>query len=377
MKRGTCAVMLLTVLVAGCGTQSYTAVDKRASTNDVGWKTAEVSVPVGPKAAVYDEGTDSLLIVARQVTAKPETVSLYRFEIATSKLTETVLGDAKGYVRPAIAHGEDGSIWVAWGHALRHISGNDIDSWAIPDPAKTAIEKTQEPEIATDAISLAIAPSGDVWVAEIGVRTAMIFSPAAQEWSNSKSLGVVPHSLSDLVIEPDGTVNVTGEDVPGEDSSSVARLTSTDDAGTVFGKALHLALTESGGVVGLDKGTVSVYESGKLASQPVVGTASVPGNSGLTVIGDDVWFWSDSTDGILLNRALLKGGDTRQYKVPLTEPHKVQGPISRGGHLSGDALHWNPNIQSIVADAHGQIWLLALSAPAASPLASELMTLKS
>jgi hypothetical protein len=205
------AACCVALTVAGCN-PANPPTTTRATIGPV-W--IQVDLPgqsSGFRTAVYDPGRNCLWIITRQHPTDvpgPEFVTLTRVNVADRSVIATPLKmSGAGYDNGSIAIDARGTLWMGWGKTLRNYNPltGVMRSWNLPPYAGLARLYSMDGRMA----SLAIDPSGEVWVVASMVTGVFGFNPATSKWDRTINLRFAPVMGTVLAAPASGVLTING-----------------------------------------------------------------------------------------------------------------------------------------------------------------------
>jgi streptogramin lyase len=345
-----------------------------AKPNSPPWMGAELCLPQGQRAAVYDAKRDVIWVSTWAQGPLDEhhdlnEVQLTEFHPASgASLTRTIekLPADKGVgVGIPIAVAADGRVWFAWRHMLARFdpTSTKLKMWSLPqasfDPNPNASGTDGYPNSVT-------AHGDDVWVTVEESRRLWRFDARTGRW-DSVSLGPLSTvGRSDVGVLSDGSVAVNGV-VRRAKNVFVGRLAIVDRkrrAARLQDPVVNRFVIRGDGslVVADDNGVLRVFDpaTGRL------GTAKIGAgrfNFNEKLVSDHLgrlWLTSHIDRKIVIARVDIGALARSEYPYPVASG-TIMGHFGSGPH----EVIFDPSIQAVIVDVRGDAWVFSADGPSA------------
>ncbi len=359
----TSAFICLAVISFGsaCGP----LVSNQTPTATSGWHAERLAgVPGGFRAVTYDASRNCLWIVTRtSVQADVLKVRLTRFNISDGSTVPSLLelpttGAAKG----SVAVDSQGLVWLTWGRTLIRYDpdATATQSWALPVLSSVRVHPSVDPVLDGNAVALAVAGDGEVWLAAQAEQALFGFNPTLAAWDRNIPLPVVPTPGTRLSVLKPGLLTLNAL----QGAFPVMAVVSTTTSGVSVlpphvgtyvlvgtNEAVYLDENRSFGKLDLISG-----QSTMLASSAPLGGAATPAVD----LAGNLWFSMVAYHSVGIGKLNLTSGVITSYPFPA-----VVGASPAGGSCPTTAFHcvnpdavFNPDVQAIVVDGSNNVWVI-------------------
>ncbi len=346
-------VLVLFLVVTCCGSPTL------RGGNTWSWRPAQLpGIAGGLRATAYSQSCNCLWVLTRVQSGQPY-VALNRFNLGDGSAS-TALNSlpALGFIRGSITVDPAGGVWMAWGRFLYRYEPSSATTmtWALPGPGPESVRPI-DPALDGNAVALDIDANGEVWVAVHSVAIVYGFNPSISTWDRTISLPFVPNQLTRIVASPRSTLTLNG--VEANDALVVGSLDTKSGLVSVLPPHARAFVVVGSKVVfeGVD------HSSGKV--DPLGGTAvtlaplaPVAGDPALAVdASGNVWFSMVAKQSIGLGKLDPLSGAITAFPFPPPTGSPLPGPVLCPPTSCTDSSLFDPQIQSIVADSAGDIWV--------------------
>jgi hypothetical protein len=298
-------------------------------------------------------------------------VSLSRVDVADGSVVDTAMelpGD--GYIVGSISVDATGRIWMAWGRTLAAYDPHTttVRTWQLPPVTEAAVVHADQPGLDGNGVALAIDSVGEVWLAVDSVQTAVGFNPAREAWDRTLQLPLVPILRTRLDASQPGLLSVNGVVVEG--TLMTPALATIDTAvGTVVRLRSHVFDYVVNGANELDyvddTGGMQRLTAGSSVATTLTAGLPIAANPYLAVDpARHVWFSMAAFETVGIAALDLGSGTIATYPFPSPDRSGTTPDVGPGlvcPQPSCATPHnptFDPRIQAIVPDGHGNIWVI-------------------
>ena len=341
------------------------------------WQSYSISgVPAGLRAAAFDSTRDCVWIVTDQLGGVDghSVVSIARFDLATHSLADTSLsmnGDA--WDKGSIAIDSKAKVWLGWGQTLVSYdpTSDSAQSWALPPYSNVVHPSISTADGRLEALT--IASDGEVWVAASSVQALFGFNPSTRKWDRTLDLPFLPTDTTRVAEIRPGLLVANGVELQGASRTFVVAEidVATRALTTLKPHAVDYSLSPGGDLTYVDssseaaKVALSDGATESLASKvPVAHDPDVvPG------AGGQLWFSMLAFRSVGVGKLNVNTGSVTTYPFPYISdpggPLVDDCPTAAFDCVPSNAV-FDPEIQALVVDAAGNLWVLTRVAGSAA-----------
>ena len=378
--RALVASLLSAILVAACGASSHPGQ---------AWTWQGVDLPgqsSGLRSATYDAVCNCLWIVERAIDSSGTPfVKLLRLDVSTgTAITTSMHLPGDGYIGGALAIDLSDRVWIAWGHTLvryEPVTGS-VDSWQVPMDSAPRIDSSN-PGLDGNIVAVAADSTGEVWIAAYSMGAVLGFNSKSETFDRSVALAIAPFRGTRLLALRPGTLMIDGFQFTGGSPRPVLAdvQIATGTAATLGPLVQDYAITSTGDIVFVDDtGALGRDNPANNAIQLLPGRASIANPPQLTSDKTgNVWFSLVGFGVVGVGELNPTSGAITAF--PLPQPKAVEGsgpgiscdPIV-GGNCDVSNAAFDPQIQAITIDSHGDLWVVTRLAGSGDPHSMSLMS---
>lgn len=320
----------------------------------------------GPRAATYDPQRDLLWIMSRVAGSDPNgVVVLSRLDVTSGSVTPTALQlSGEGYISGTVTIDQHGVVWLGWGQTLAQydpVSGA-THVFHVPVTEGT-ITGVSDPGLAGRMVAMTIDPAGEIWIAVYGATQLYGFDELTTTFDRTLAISVSPFDETRLWIT-NGQLLVNGLDRRANPLRAalemVDRLTGRETSVGV--DAMDFALSGSQSFVYVDgSGHLGKGAVDGTSIQSVGPSAPVAPSSRLTTdAAGNIWFSMLGRNLVGLGE-VTSAGAVEEYPLPQQAGTGGADPACPPQNaqmcVEGHAV-FNPEIQAIQVDRHGNVWVV-------------------
>jgi streptogramin lyase len=363
-RRGGCvASSVLMLLVIACGSVSEGSLTPAWRAVDLPGLTSAL------RAAAYDSTRDCLWIMGRQLEQDGiPVVVLTRLDVASGSVSGTPLrlpGD--GYIVGTVAVDRRADVWLGWGTTLARYDpvGRSFQTWRVPNPPGP-IQQSASPGLDGNMVALAVDPAGEIWVVSYRVRVILGFNTATNSWDRNIPLSLDPYRGTRLALRPSGQLVLNGWD--GNASPlrpSLETINLANGSERPFGlHAMDYAVGDDGSLIYVDdSGTFGKVTLSGGSAEYIPVTVPIAPTPLFTIDGTgNIWFSMLGHHLVGVGELNAASGAVQEYPFPqpptVTNGPEPACPPDVSSTCSSAHPTFNPEIQAIQVDGHGNIWVV-------------------
>ncbi len=369
------AALGLLMACAGCG-PTYEPATPGGSISVRTWR--ELDLPGQSSAlrgAVFDATCGCLWIASRmQGLDGQDSVELGRLAALSGTWTPSAFQmSADGFIAVSLALDAKDRVWLTWGQTVAEFDPSDgsAHSWHVP-VNEALLANASTPGIDGNAVATVIDGAGELWIAAHTYPSLIGFNTQTLIFDRSIPLGFEPFTQTRLVLTHDGIILLNGYSGASLGTQGVlATVSPSTQMVTLRGiEARDFAVAPDGTITYADESgtlwttTIGGGTSSSLPRAPLANPSRLVGDS-----AGDVWFSMLGLDLVGVGEIDSSGG-LSTFPFPRSAASGPGGapacdPLA-GRNCTGSAT-FNPEIQALTVDGHGDVWIVTRMAGSGDP----------
>ena len=380
---------------------------RRATLNpagSTGWESADLpGTHSGFRAAAYDAVRDCLWIITKvpqQIGSTHDTVALTRMNIADRSTVSVLSMPATGYLNGFVAVDARGMVWMSWGKLLIEYNPDSkrVQSFGFPaassvshaSSARTAVVHPEGSGTDGNAVAMTIGPDNEIWILVNSVQAVFGFNPATGTWDRFARVPLDPVFSSRLAAAGPERLVMSGVVIVHAlyGDSYIAVIDTANGTSTVLPpKASSFSLVEGNTAVYAEPtGNLGEFNLAKVnlsngsmttlvAKAPIADPAAF-----VTDASGRVWFSMFGYWTIGIARLDPLTGALKSFPFPFVKHPGTPVPVISSCPSRTEAfshcipqyadpqdLYGNPEVQQLVIDKKGNVWVITAVAASDDP----------